>query len=79
VVIWYIFPVLVFCTKKILATLVVKLRVSAAPISSHSSAFIVLEYRVTGDEQGCQIFSVAPYQNGKNIPNDHKMYQMTVK
>jgi hypothetical protein len=24
--------------------------------------------------QGCQIFLATTYQNGKNIPNDHKMY-----
>jgi hypothetical protein len=26
-------------------------------------------------DKGCQIFLSATYQNGKNIPNDHKMYQ----
>jgi hypothetical protein len=29
--------------------------------------------------QGCQIYLGTTYQNGKNIPNDHKMYQMAVK
>jgi hypothetical protein len=29
--------------------------------------------------QGCQIFLGTTYQNGKNIPNDHKMYQMDPK
>jgi hypothetical protein len=28
-------------------------------------------------EQGCQIFQT--YQNGKNIPNDHKPYQKAIK
>jgi hypothetical protein len=30
-------------------------------------------------DQGCQIFLDAIYQNGKNIPDDHKLYQMAVK
>jgi hypothetical protein len=29
-------------------------------------------------EQGCQIFLGTTYQNGKNIPNDHIIYQMTI-
>jgi hypothetical protein len=29
--------------------------------------------------QGCQIFLGKTYQNGKNLPNDHKIYQMTTK
>jgi cytochrome c len=28
--------------------------------------------------QGCQIFP-KKYQNGENIPNDHKKYQMAMK
>jgi hypothetical protein len=38
-----------------------------------------------GDVQGCQSFLGATYQNGKkcqmtiNIPNDHKIYQTTIK
>jgi hypothetical protein len=30
-------------------------------------------------KQGCQIFIGATYQNGKNIPNDYKLYQITLK
>jgi hypothetical protein len=29
--------------------------------------------------QGCQIFRGTTYQNGENLPNDHKIYQMVVK
>jgi hypothetical protein len=29
--------------------------------------------------QGCQIFLGITYQNGKNIPNYHKIYQMPIK
>jgi hypothetical protein len=29
--------------------------------------------------QGCQIFLGTPYQNGKNIPNEHKIYQLAIK
>jgi hypothetical protein len=28
--------------------------------------------------QGCQIFVSTPYQNGKIIPNSHKIYQIAV-
>jgi hypothetical protein len=28
---------------------------------------------------GCQIFLGATYQNGKNIPNNHKIYHMSTK
>jgi hypothetical protein len=30
-------------------------------------------------EQGCQIFLGTKYQNWKNIPNYHKLYQMSIK
>jgi hypothetical protein len=30
-------------------------------------------------EQGCQIFRGTIYQNGENIPNDHKIYQSALK
>jgi hypothetical protein len=33
----------------------------------------------TASRQGCQIFLAATYQNGENIPNYHKMYQMATK
>jgi hypothetical protein len=33
----------------------------------------------TPSDQGCQIFLGATYQNGKNIPKDHKMYQMDIQ
>jgi hypothetical protein len=33
----------------------------------------------TDAAQGCQIFIGATYQNGKNIPNDHKIYQMAIQ
>jgi gamma-glutamyltranspeptidase len=29
--------------------------------------------------QGCQIFLGTTNQNGKNIPNDHKIYQLATK
>jgi hypothetical protein len=29
--------------------------------------------------QGCQIFLATTYQNGKNVPNNQKMYQITRK
>jgi hypothetical protein len=28
--------------------------------------------------QGCQIFLAVTYQNGKNIPDNHKIYPMAV-
>jgi hypothetical protein len=31
------------------------------------------------EHQGCQIFLGTTYQNGKNIPKDHKIYQMATK
>jgi hypothetical protein len=30
-------------------------------------------------KQGCQIFLGTTYKNGKNIPNDHKIYQIVTK
>jgi hypothetical protein len=30
-------------------------------------------------KQGCQIFLGTKYQNGKNIPSYHKLYQMSIK
>jgi hypothetical protein len=30
-------------------------------------------------QPGCQIFLGAKYQNGKNITNNHKIYQMSIK
>jgi hypothetical protein len=30
-------------------------------------------------DQGCQIFRGSIYQNGENIPNDHKTYQNVIK
>jgi hypothetical protein len=29
-------------------------------------------------EQGCQIFLGTTYQDGKNIPNNHKIYKMAI-
>jgi hypothetical protein len=29
--------------------------------------------------QGCQIFHGTTYQNGKNLPNNHKIFQMAAK
>jgi hypothetical protein len=29
-------------------------------------------------QQGCQIFIAAAYQNGKNIPNNQEIYQMSI-
>jgi hypothetical protein len=35
---------------------------------------------VSGDAMlGCQIFLGTTYQNGKNIPNNHKIYKMATK
>jgi hypothetical protein len=36
----------------------------------------VKQPRSTYEHQGCQIFLGKTYQNGKNIPNDHKIPQM---
>jgi hypothetical protein len=33
----------------------------------------------TGPFQGCQIFLGTTYQNGKNIPKNHKIYQMATE
>jgi hypothetical protein len=30
-------------------------------------------------KQGCQIFLATTYQNGENIPNEHKIYQMSTR
>jgi hypothetical protein len=30
-------------------------------------------------QQGCQIFPGTTYQNGKNIPNNHNIYQWATK
>jgi hypothetical protein len=34
--------------------------------------------RIAGSDQGCQIFLGSTYQNGKNIPNGHKIYLKAV-
>jgi hypothetical protein len=34
---------------------------------------------VTVQKQSCQIFLGATYQNGENVPNDHKLYEMATK
>jgi hypothetical protein len=34
---------------------------------------------VANHRQGCQIFIGPRYQNRKNVPNEHKMYQMVIK
>jgi hypothetical protein len=33
----------------------------------------------TSWQQGCQILLGSRYQNGENIPNDHKIFSMPVK
>jgi hypothetical protein len=33
----------------------------------------------TRAQQGCKIVLNTTYQKGKNIPDDHKVYQMTIK
>jgi hypothetical protein len=38
-----------------------------------------LGYQQSVGDQGCQIFLGTTYQNGKNIPNYHNIYQMAVK
>jgi hypothetical protein len=38
-----------------------------------------LERGVGGGEQGCQIFLSTTYQNGRNMPNDQKIYQRAIK
>jgi hypothetical protein len=35
--------------------------------------------RVAAAAQGRQIFLGTKYQNGKNVPNGHKIYQMVTK
>jgi hypothetical protein len=37
------------------------------------------EPQIPTHSQGCQIFLGTKYQNVKNIPNVHKIYQMAVK
>jgi hypothetical protein len=34
---------------------------------------------LASSEQGCQIFLVHDTKNGKNIPNEHEMYQIVIK
>jgi hypothetical protein len=44
--------------------------------------FVVVVFQqppATDAAQGCQIFLGSTYQNGKNIPNDHKIYQMAIQ
>jgi hypothetical protein len=36
-------------------------------------------FEILRTAQGCQIFLGATYQNGKNIPNNHKIYHITIK
>jgi hypothetical protein len=33
---------------------------------------------LSAQQQGCQMFPGATYQNGKNIPNGHKIFQMAI-
>jgi hypothetical protein len=33
----------------------------------------------TAGKQGCQIFVGTWYQNRKNVPNQHEIYQMVIK
>jgi hypothetical protein len=33
---------------------------------------------IFNQEQGCQIFRGSIYQNGKNVPNAHKIYQIAI-
>jgi hypothetical protein len=72
VVIWYIFPILVLCTKKNLATLVQSL-------TSTSIGSVRKNQAVPVAGQGCQIFLGTLYQNRKNVPNEYNMYQMAIK
>jgi hypothetical protein len=39
--------------------------------------YVILS-KASREKQGCQIFLGTTYQNGKNIPNDHKIYQMAI-
>jgi hypothetical protein len=41
--------------------------------------FVVLGGHYRRWEQDCQIFLGTTYQNGKSIPNNHKIYQMATK
>jgi hypothetical protein len=48
----------------------------------HANGFLGNNVRVifkTGLTQGCQIVLNTTYQNGENIPYDHKIYQITTK
>jgi hypothetical protein len=47
----------------------------------NQSMFIMLNpaASASGVPQGCQIFGGTRYQNEKNIPNGHKIYQMPTK
>jgi hypothetical protein len=44
-----------------------------------SRANIDTPHQISVSEQGCQIFFVHDTQTGKNVPNEHKMYQMNTK
>jgi hypothetical protein len=48
--------------------------------SVRSGPYLVRISKIFDDrDQGCQIFLGTKYQNGKNIPNYHKLYQMFIK
>jgi hypothetical protein len=50
-------------------------QISAGPRDQLNSRFFIAPSQV----QGCQIFLGARYQNRKNVPNEHTIYQMVIK
>jgi hypothetical protein len=76
--IWCILPVSVCFSKKNLATLLWK-----RYICRYTTGFWKLSARKSFSvfpflKQGCQIYLDSTYQNGENIPNDHKICPMAV-
>jgi hypothetical protein len=43
---------------------------------SQPQTFLQFRFKDSAVPQGCQIFLGSKYQNGKNLPNDHKIYQI---
>jgi hypothetical protein len=46
---------------------------------SISDSFSFLSLISKLPKQGCQVFLVHDTKTGKNVPNEHKMYQMVIK